>query len=355
VHFLLRILFSGLIVFIPSQDKQEVTVLLLNVSRPHHLSDGSAVQKHTPVLLARAGGCTGDCSRRDAAIAGYLFRDLSASAGVDALEAALLNGGAWILSRSELSLLKGSSSAPDLPALTFAATRPTVDGEPAIIPTNALERESFDWVMDFRKICPDCAVDPAMHAALPPAIVAGRFKLRTGKLFTYAIARIGNNVTPVHFNRLDGEGDPSSYSQAIATWVGADIDVEGDSVQIVDTKFDTGAQRTMTLSPDTNGKLEMVFLNLPPFVPPASPSNKTPQAGKHAEMYYDIVEAPPAAEARLVPIAGAAPGAPQYPAVDWHAIHPANALFSDLLNGIRLNVGRTAYDRLLCPPTQNTP
>jgi hypothetical protein len=355
VHFLLRILFSGLIVFIPSEDKQEVTVLLLNVPHHRHLTDSSAVPRHVPVILARAGSCTGDCPRRDLAIARYLFRDQSDTVAQSSLQAALREGGGWLLSNSELSILKGSSGDPDLPPLTFANTRPTVDGVPAIIPTNALEREAFDWVIDLNKICSTCSVDPAMHAVQPPAIVAARFKIRTGKLFTYSIARIGSNVTPAHFTRLDGEGDTSPYTQAIATWVGVDVDVSGESVQLVDTKFDTGVRRTMTLTPDRNGKVELAILNLPPFLPPASTSNKMPQPGKHYELLYDVLEAPPAAETRKVPVAGPAPGAPAYPAVDWHDIHPQAALWSDLLNSIRLNIGRTAYDRLLCPPTQATP
>lgn len=355
MHFLLRILFSGLIVFIPSQDKKEVTVLLLNVPHHHHLSDGSALQKHTPVLLARAGGCTGECPRRDPAIAKYLFRDQSLSVALDSLEAALLNGAGLILSKSELSISKGNSEGPDLPGLTFAETRPMVNGQPAIIPVSAVEREAFDWVIDLKKLCPDCSIDPAMLSGLPPSLVAARFKLRTGKLFTYSVARIGNNVTPAHFSRLDGEGAASPYTQAIATWVGADIEVPGDSIQITDTKFDTGAQRQMTLTPDTNGRVEIALLNLPPFVPPASPSNNMPQAGKHFEIFYGALATPPSAETRLVPLSGPAPGAPEYPVVDWHEIHPQNTLWSDLLNGIRLNIGRTAYDRLLCPPTQGAP
>jgi hypothetical protein len=351
LHFLVRILFSGLIVFIPSHDKQEVTVLLLNVAHHQHLSDGSPMQKHLPVLLARAGACAGDCPRRDPVLAKYLFRDQSPSAAVDSLEASLLNGVGWILSKSDLAILKGNTNDPDLPALTFAQTRALVNGQPAIIPANALERESFDWLIDLKKLCPDCEISPAVLAAQPSAIVAARFKLRTGKLFTYSIARIGNSVTPAHFSRLDGEGETLPYTQAIATWVGADIEVSGNSVQITDTKFDTGAQRAMTLTPDSNGRVEIAVLNMPPFVPPASSSNNAPQAGKHYEMYYGILQAPPSVETRRVPYAGPAPGAPEYPAVPWHDIHPQTALWSDLLNAIRLNLGRTAYDRLLCPPT----
>ena len=113
--FILRILFSGLIVFVPSQDRQQLTVLLLNVAHPHHLSDGSSVQKHKPLLLARAGSCSGDCETDDPTIAQYLFRDQSSTAAVASLEAAVTGGGAWQLSGSELSIEKGSASDPELP------------------------------------------------------------------------------------------------------------------------------------------------------------------------------------------------------------------------------------------------
>jgi hypothetical protein len=36
--------------------------------------------------------------------------------------------------------------------------------------------------------------------------------------------------------------------------------------------------------------------------------------------------------------------------VAWQAIHPQTALWSDLLDAIRLNIGRTAYEEVLCPP-----
>lgn len=354
--FILRILFSGLMVFVPSQDGKQLTVLLLNVDHAHHLSDGTALPSHKALLLARAGNCTGDCTTRDADVASYVFADLAPATALDSLEAAVTGGGAWQLSNSELSVQKTSTEDPDLPELVLKRNvRGTANGQPLAIPTTSAEREDFSWVADLSQICPSCSLDPSVHAAQPPGLVAARLVLRTGDVFTYSVARIGSNVTPVHFNRLDGTGSSSPYSQAVATWVGADIAVSGSSVQIAESKFDSSAQRTMTLSPDTNGKVEVALLNLPPFVPPASPYNNRPQVGKHFEMYYSLAETPPALEARLVPRAGAAAGSPSYPEVDWQSIHPQTALASDLLNQIRLNAGRSAYDRILCPPTQNTP
>ena len=351
MNFVLRILFTGLIAFVRSNDGQELTVLLLNANH-QHISDGTVLSSHKPLLIARAGGCTGTCPSRDTDIATFVYRDLSQSNAQDALEAAVGgdgNGGAWELTGSDLSIHKGSSSDPALPALSIVTnTRGTVNGAPAIIPTTSSERSDYSWVASMAQVCPACTLDSSIvDANVPNAVVAARLRLRSGNVFTYGIARIGNDVTPVNFQRLDESGSASSYSQAIATWVGADIEVEGDSIEIVD---EGGEGRTMTLTPDSNGKVEIAVLNLPPFVPPTTASDGTPEAGKHFEAYYNLMESPPASDARLVPFPGAAPNAQSYGQVSWSSIHPSTALWSDLLNSLRLNIGRTAYDRLLCPP-----
>jgi hypothetical protein len=350
--FVLRILFSGLIVFVPSQDGTKVTVLLLNVPHNHQLSDDSVLADHKPVLLARAGSCSGDCPTTDSTIARALFGDKSVAEATDALEAAVSGGGAWDLSGTELSLQKGSEEDPDLPELSVV--RNVRDG---IIPTTSAEREDFDWVADLTQICADgCPFDSSIHATEPPSgLIAARFVLRTGSVFTYSVARIGPNVTPVHFKRLDGTGSESSYTQAVATWVGADVTVSADSIEFIDTKYSDDSQRSMTLTPDENGKVEVAVINLPPYMPLSAPFTGTPGIGKHFESYYELAEDPPSAASRLVPYVGAAAGAPSYSEVTWQSIHPSTALWSPLLNAIRMNVGRTLNDQLLCPPSQGQP
>lgn len=354
MSFLLRILFSGLIAFVPSEDGQEVTVLLLNVDAHHHISDGSAISQHKPLLLARAGSCTGNCPTSDSDIAAYLFRDQSSTNAASSLAAAVSGGGAWLLSGSELSVRKTNTSDPDLPSLTIqTGVRGVDNGVPKPIPTTSAEREDFSWIAELQELCTGtgCALNTSILGSNPPTgLVAARFRIRNGKVFTYSVARIGSKVVPVHFNRLDGSGSTSSYSQAIATWVGADITVSGDSVEIVEDKFDASAGRTMTLEPDSNGKVEIAVLNLPPFTPPASSNNDAPQVGKHFERYYDLVETAPSSETRMVPRPGAAPSLGTIPDVSWTTVHPSSAVYSDLLNSLRLDVGRGPYDRTLCPP-----
>ena len=356
MSFILRILFTGLVTFVPSSDGKEVTVLLLNVPPSCHLSDGSPLAGHKPLLIARAGSCSGDCTTSDSAIAQHLFPDQSSTVAADSLSDAVGGGSAWQLAGSDISIVKSSSSAADLPALSITTgVRGTSGGQPLPIPTTATERTDFSWVADLDDICPTCTLNSDVVGATPPPIVAARLHLRSGNLFTWSVARIGSNVTPVHFNRLDGTGSSSSYSQSIASWVGVDIAVTGDSIELVDSKLDSSSTRSMTLSPDTDGKVEIAVLNLPSVVPPASSANDRPQVGKHFEMYYELMNTPPAIATRLVPRAGAASSSTTYSSVAWSTVHPSTNIGSTLLSSLRLDVGRGAYDRTLCPPTQSGP
>jgi hypothetical protein len=342
-------------VFVPSEDKQEVTVLLLNVGHAHELSDSSTLDTHKPLIIARAGSCAGDCPVDDPAIAQFLFSDKSQSEALDATEAALDGGTAWLLAGSDLSIRKGDTNDPELPALVLTENaRASVNGVPQIIPTTSAEREDISWLADLKDICESgCDIDSALiEAEAPASVVVARLRLRTGRLFTYSIARIGSDITPVHFKRLDGTGTSSSYSQAVASWAGADVTVSGSSIEIVEEKFNGNPGRSMKLSPAEDENVEIAVLNLPPFTPPTAPYSTNPGAGKHFEMYYEVMETPPAPEDRFVPRAGAVAGAPSYDEVDWHTIHPQTTLWSELLNQLRLDVGRTVAEQFLCPPAQ---
>jgi hypothetical protein len=347
--FVLRILFTGLMAFIPNENGTEVTVLLLNADH-YHTTDGAAMQAHNAILYARPGSCSGDCVNDDTTIAGLTFRDQSDTVALDSLTYALGDGSAWLIAGSDISVQK-SSGAANLPALNIVDdVRGTVEGQPQIIPTTAAERKDFSWIARLAQSCSSgCTLDSDLFDTVPPGIVAARFKINSGDLYTYSIARLGSNVTPVHFKRLDGTGSTSSYTQAVASWVGVDIAVPGDSVQFVETKHNGGTGRSMTLTPDSNGKVEVAVVNLPPFVPPASSNNEAPQPGKHFEMFYELLENPPAREARLVPMAGAPTGT-TVPTVTWSSVHPTTTTTSTLLNRLRMEPSRSFYDRTICPP-----
>lgn len=347
MSFIVKILFSGLMAFVPNQDGSELTVLLLNVPHAYHTSDGASMDHHNPVVLARAGDCSGDCPQEQA-LANVLFPDLSETAALDALESALSDGAGWQLSGSDISVRKATSNAANLPALTIVDNvRGTVNGQPQPIPTSSAAREDYSWLGDMGSICSGCTLDADVLGNNPPAgLIAARFRIRNGRVATHSVIRLGNNVAPVNFKRLDGTGSTSSYAQALASWVVTEIEVTGDAIEIVEEEFDGTPARSMTLSPDANGKVELAVLNLPSFEPPASSNNDAPQVGKHFELFYELAENPPAEEARLVPRA-ADPAS--FPEVSWSLVHPSSSIGSALLSGLRLEIGRGPYDRLMCP------
>lgn len=352
-EFVLRILFSGLMAFVPNENGTEVTVLLLKADH-YHTSDGAAMQPHHPGIFVR-GNCSGDCVTDDTSTASFIFRGQPPAVALDSQAYALGNGSAWWISGSDLEVRKLGAAAANLPPLRIRDdVRGTVNGQPQIVPTTATERRDLSWIPQAQKLCASgCSFNPDLLASVPPGIVAARFKIKSGELYTYSVARIGSDVTPVHFRRLDGTGSTSAYVQAITSWVGLDIVVPGDSVQLVETRHDGSAGRSMTLSPDASGKVEMAVLNLPPFVPPASPNNDAPQVGKHFEMYYELLQNPPDRATRLVPSAGA-PAGTTVPQVSWTSVHPAGEIDSVLLNRLRLEPGRSLYDRTICPPFDPT-
>lgn len=348
MEFIVRILFTGMMVFIPNENGTQLDIVLLNVGHTHQMSNGTRFEDHVPILLTRAGSCSGDCPRRVSEIASVIFENEPTNVALDSLESAVSGGGAWILTGSDISLRK-ATGAPDLPALSFVT-----GARNGVIPTTSDERRDYTWLAHLSDICPSCGFDDSVLDSVPPSsLVAARFRLTSGTAFTYSIARIGSNVTPVHFKRLDGTGSASSYTQAIATFMGADINVSGSSIDIVESKWDNGTGRTMTLTPNGDGKVEIAVLNLPPLVPVAPTG--TPGVGKHFERYYDVTANPPAASARFVPYAGVAPGGPSYATVSWSSVHPSSAVWSDLLNAIRLHPNRSSYDTLLCPPATPNP
>ncbi len=351
--FVLRILFSGLMAFIPNENKTEVTVLLLNTNH-YHTSDGAAMPAHNPRIYVRAGSCSGACVVYDATIAASTFPDLSDAAALDSLSDALDEGSVWSIAGSDIAVQK-STGAANLPALTMRDNvRGTVNDDPQIIPTTSTERGDISWIPALEPLCASgCTISSHLLDTVPPSLVAARFTINSGDLYTYSLARLASSdVTPVQFKRLDGTGSTSSYVQAVTSWTGLDIEVTGNSVDFVETKHDSSTGRTMTLFPGDNGKVEVAVVNMPPSIPPSSSNNDAPQVGKHFEMYYDLLESPPARETRLVP--GVATGV-SVPQVSWTSVHPSSVVSSELLNRLRFEPGRSLYDRTICPPVKPNP
>jgi hypothetical protein len=352
-EFILRIFFSGLIALQPNADGTEVTVLLVNTPHEYVLADGATLAHHTPIVVARAASCEGICTTADhATIAQSLYVNKTSQQAVTSLNGALLGGGAWRLSSSDLTLV-----GPLEPLTIRSNVRGREeDGSLELVPTTPAEREDFSWVADMSDLAPGTGgFKAAVSSAEPPpgCLIAARLKLRNGKLFTYSLVKIDGKARPVHFRKPSGEGPEASYTQAVANWVAAEIRVPGDFVEIVDQNFsDTTKRRTMKLHPQ-DGVVEMAVLNLPPFeVPDPNAMAPLPGPGQHFQIYYDLVKTPPARENRLIPYTSSTLLASE-PQVDWSTLHPRQMLWSNLLEQLNLSPrGKSPYDMTLCPITR---
>jgi hypothetical protein len=337
-EFVLRIFFSGLMTFVVSPDQKEMTVLMVNT---HHHA------QHIPAIVVRGGGCTGQCTPGNLGVARALFPDQSDQQAVASLEAAVLDGGSWLLADSEIAV-QTPAGGPLQPALTLQDGRPVVNGVPVPLPATAAERAAFSWVPDIKRVLPSFgAFNPQLFAGRPPQnLVAARLRLRHGTFSTAKLARIDGQVKPLGF-RAVGSNDPADFFQALGTVAVCNITVPDDEITLTATNFDDGTTRSMTLSP-RNGLLEAAILNLPYFeVPEDADAPVTPPPAAHWEAYYDLAATPPAAGDRPVPYVR-----PTALEADYDLLHPRAELWSPLLDKLRFGISRGVYDPVLCPMNQ---
>lgn len=348
--FALRILFGGLIAFLPGSDGAELTVVMIHTPDEYTLADGTNLEHYRPLLVARAASCRGTCRTDDQpSIAQFFYPDKTPQQACLSLGGALLGGGAWQLSGAELSL-----EGPEGPLeIRTGARGRDKNGALHRVPHTAAEREDFSWVADITDLAPETdGYKASLTSANPGNRIAARLKLRSGKVLTYSIIRFGVRALAFDFRTPSGEGTETPYTQALADWVEATIHVSGNSLRIVDQSFaDPTQKRTMELKPE-NGVVEIALLNLPRNEmshPPEADSK--PKLGWNFEIYYDLVKIPPARRKRLIPSVFGSPA--EEPETDWSTLHP-QALRSELLEQLRLGFrGKGLHEPTLCPLTKD--
>jgi hypothetical protein len=326
--FILRIFFSGLITFVPTQNGKELTVLLLN-----------GAPEHRALLLARGGGCSGDCITRDPEAAEFLYSGIdSSSVASDSLSAAASGGSVWELSGFQVSFATPTDGVTLTQAPSARAKR---------VPDTPEERADFRWVPNLKDIWPaGGGLNPGVLAANPPAeVIASRLTLQSGRVSTYSVIEIRGQVLPVDFRPLAAPMRPP-YQRAAANWVEAEVRVPGNEVEIVAQSFDGGARRSMKLTPQ-NGVVEVAVLNI--SKPLLGNDDTAGRPGLHFNHYWALVQNPPEPAKRPIP------QTPQTPAVmrAWDPLHPADrSRASVLLDRLLFPGGRGPYDQYLCPMSQ---
>ncbi len=350
---LLRIYFVGMIAFVPGEADRDMTVLLPDLRQGYLASDGEPVEPHTAFLLARSGGCAGECAGDQEPIAEMLYRGLSGVHGepMELLHKAVREGGVWKLADSDLVIeAKQPRRAAKLRILRSPAERP------GLVPASSREKQIFDWVADIGQIAPETGgVDPGLLVDRPRrgALVA-RLRLSGGELRTHRMVRVGDDVPALDLRTL--HDDKVVFSQALAHWVVAEVPVrvqKGDcKVRLVDQNFVDGSRRRiMDLMPERcekGGVIDVAILNVPTssFEPVPRPPTLRDRIGRHFEVYYELTSRPPARENRPVPHVGKGPTVPS------KTVQPPADEPSDFLERIVLPPAKGVANPLLCPPSQ---
>ncbi|HEX7184665.1 MAG TPA: hypothetical protein VF756_22765 [Thermoanaerobaculia bacterium] len=339
--FILKIFFMGLIAFVPSQDGKELTVLLVETRPGYVASDGSLIAPHHPMLLARAEKCWGHCGIDEGIDPHLLFPRDSPADAQRYLAAALGNGAAWSLDGSDLSIVDAGSQKSS--ASLSLQGRPRQPGAPLAL-SKTLEGDTldFDYIADLGRVLPAAgAVDPDVLARLPQRrLITARLRLQSGKIGTYRLVHMFGKVHSFSFKALRCNGANVEYSQPLADWVTAEIEVSGPEVEIVENHFADREIRTIRLAPQ-DGLVELAVLNIPD--PPSEeelPENH--EADRHFELYYKL------AQTLLSPCQWPVPHVG--PEVENGA--PEKARPSALLAGLKLGDPKGYYERIMCPVGQ---
>lgn len=345
--FTLKIFFLGLIAFSPSPDGQELRVLLVDGRQGYTTSDGTEIGPHHAFLMATAGSCQNDCTPGDSNIADFFFGKYG-SAAPGRLSEALVGGAVWRLSESEIEL-RAPQEISGQP-LALRSTR-TASPTPARLPASELEASDFSWLANLGQIAEDSGGLNLDHLEEPAQTgwVIATLRLRNGRISAYRLAGVENQVIPIGFRALLG-GATSNYSQALADSVMAEIQIEGEAVEIVEKSFDGATRKTLRLKPNAQGVVELALLNMPPVhnghTHHTSTPNTTglPDPGKHFELFYALTKNPPTKSQRLVPHADTREG------VLWSTLYPTRRQSdSALLAALGLDDPRTILEAVLCP------
>lgn len=353
--FTLKIFFLGLIAFVPNQDGTELNVLLVDGRQGYTTSDGTEIGPHYPFLLARSASCQGDCER-SLETAEFFFSKYGSGAS-ERLGDALLSGGAWRLSESNLSIPSWATPAGPTRRLALERTAAAVSADPkarlkAAVPNDPRVAGDLRWFANLDQIHPGLGgVDPDHLAERPhDGWIVARLRLDRGRVSTYRLAGVGDQVVPIDFRPLSG-GRSSGFTQALADSVVAEIDIEGDSVEIFEEGFGGGNRRTMKLTPQ-DGVVEIALLNTPPIAAShvhttangaTNPGDSASLVGKHFEVFYELARVKLPKASREVPHVDTRVGVP------WSTIYPRKQGDSELLRALGYDDPRTAFERVICP------
>jgi hypothetical protein len=330
MDFVLRIYLLGLIGFVPHSDEAKMTVLLLDAREPHYTSDGHTIGTHHPVVVARAGGCEGDCLGEAEALSNIVVPERTTPEPADRLAAlrdAVQRGGGWILDGSDLRLEGIGSGLVFHQGRTHEADSKSAEDR-GLLPDGALTLEDFDLVASLGRFSPEAgAVDSDVFARPPKkGLIVARFEVDRGKVKTLRPAAFGASLGPLRFatarEHRPQVGRPETFAGAVVL----EIPVSAATIQLLERRLTGEPSRAMRLSPlNVAGKptVELLVANLPkesydpqPPNPHASHDGHGSQRAwldRHFELFYELSDHRPPVRQRPIPASHEADSALRLP------------------------------------------
>ncbi|MEW6733928.1 MAG: hypothetical protein AB1489_21555 [Acidobacteriota bacterium] len=305
--FTLRLLFSGLCVYVPNTEKPCLRVLLIDARAPGVASNGKNHVSHVPAVrfaikdLAQAKGL----GKKQADY--YLHPDSK----LDQPQ------GMWILNGDELEILINGNTIPE----------PTLG-------TTAISSDALSLLPDMRKIYPDTNGLEVKEECFDGDLdkdgigIVARIRLKAGEIGIYnghsyaprdkfgkpvafisqsEYKFISTDLRPIEYN---------THQQRLASCCYYEINVEAENVEL----FSKNSRTSLMFTPNNGSLVEVMLENVPPVgLEMARPSDENVDID--FELIYSIAKTLPTH--RLVPVKVKQDEAPR-PELCWSAIFNAS-------------------------------
>ncbi len=218
-----------------------------------------------------------------------------------------LNGGDWPELKRKLGLQgfrPGTAWLLDHEEIVFPApAQPGFDnafnGNPAgDLPANPDEARSIAWMPTLASIAPgNDRVDPACLAnPVRTSKIIARTSFTGGSFCTAGFAKTESEfralgeIVPLEF-KVAPEAAPQGPVRAMADRLMVEVPIDADTVTVKTVPFDGGRRRskqgrTVDLSPNEQGIVNVLLAN----VSPATPDTRPRDRGLHFHAYYDLLK-----------------------------------------------------------------
>lgn len=303
--FTVRVIFTGLIAFVPGTEG-DMTALLQNaLSTSLRVSDGCLIPPHVPVVEI-FGDCTPKehCFRYDdsASVAGKRVLEALRNRGLFDSESGWVFAGKYSREHVEIRVPKSVTRKGKATPLggsdevvPVTGLRKWVGGGPSVFPSDSCEAKDISWIAQGGAIQPAATqVDrDCMGTEVATCDLAARIYLDRGSFATCSLAEHHGEakVPSWDFRSLTSTFGNSSYVQALADSVVVSFEVEGKAIELVAMDFAKTEKAVAKIKPK-DGYVDLVFGNIP-----ADWRDETlrgfcasSRIARHFELYYNLTD-----------------------------------------------------------------